>query len=219
MSSKSPAKSDNGTPPPEAKARALKFITQGDPDPPERAEVSRDPHDGEPWAPYVVKEGKTVQLVAHDASLTPKKQLEVAQQLLKWAESQHEQSIAGVSAKRILAADRLWRKRNPRIELPDAATTSRDVAGRWVKGGGRAVALITERIAAEPTSARAMTAAEREIVRVLAPELYAAVERFEQVAAAALAEVEQAAMSVQTVFPGGVPSIPVDRRETEEASA
>ena len=83
-----------------------------------------------------------------------------------------------------------------------------------------AVAALTSTIE-QPGSAAAerLTAPERELLATLTPALHAAIGEYERQRTAALEDVRQVAEATQRDYPGGTPSIAVDRRQPAEPTA
>lgn len=194
--------------PPEA--RVVRFTT--DDAPPEPAgPLPRLPRDGEAHGDYLVAIGKTIGILDNAASLTAARKAQLAAEMLDRCRTD-EIYGGGRLSRQLLAADRCWRLQNPEIQgIGDAAASSRDLAGRAVRGPARAVALTLEGLTADDP--RPLTAPEEELLRSLAPAVADALDDQRTVAAAAAEAVLQAVHAAQVTYPAGEPGLPV-RRET-----
>jgi hypothetical protein len=214
--STAPTKPDNGSPPPDAKAR-VKFLKATDDPAPELPVKVRPSRDGETWPDRIAAATKEAGVIDHSARLTAATKQQIAEEVLRRA---HEDELFGGSraGRIILAADAEWRARNPEIkDVGELSGVSKDLLGRAVRGPARAVALVLETLTEDPTAT--LTPAETELLRSLAPEVVEAIGSYEQAIAELREGVLAAVNASQLAYPPGEPGPAVDRSELQEAKA
>ena len=209
MSRSTTKAASNGQTPPEAKI--VRFVTQDDPPPELEIEPPRQPRDGESHGDYLVAIAKTIGIIGNQARLSARRKEQIAAEMI---ERSHADEVYGGGrlSRQLLAADECWRRTNPTVQgIGDAADSSRDLAGRAVRGPARALALVLESLTEDP--ARSLSPAETELLRSLAPEVAQAIGELGEAIAERLEAVIAAANAAQLTYPPGEPGPAVVREE------
>lgn len=193
-------------------ARRVVFAT-ADPEPAKPPELPRLPREGEGLGDYVTAVAKNIGVLPQTASLTARRKREVAEELLDRANA--DELFGGSRAGRaILTAERAWQQANPAIasELGSLGASSRDMAGRSVRGPARACALVLEHLTEDPS--RTLSAAEEELLRHLAPAVAKARQEAAQTRREQAESVLAAVNAAQLDYPAGQPGAAIVREES-----